>query len=191
MLEGKRSDKMCGRLFIERLRPVVMIAPLTFQIKKLGGFFMTYKQYLQSEEWKFLRQIVIDKQEGQCAKCGRDITEVHHLKYPKTWNEDNPDNLIGLCGKCHMEEHGINIPESERTKQAIWDYVLVEATRSGGKICPINAKQCQYEPAETCFSKRRKENECEYYAGTTTLDGREYVICDNRECEENFGYDWE
>lgn len=146
---------------------------------------MNYKQYLQSDEWKFLRQLVIDKQEGQCSKCGRDITEVHHITYPKRWNEDSPDNLIGLCGKCHMEEHGINIPEDERTKQAIWDYVLVEAKRSVGKILPLCGKQCQFEPVGTCFGKSKKIGECEYYAGTITLDGCEYVICDNREREEN------
>jgi hypothetical protein len=147
---------------------------------------MTYKEYLQSDDWKYLRNLVIEKQEGQCAMCGRDITEVHHIKYPKKWCEDSLDNLVGLCGKCHMEEHSINIPEKQRTKQAIWDYVLVEIKWTGGKATPISKEQCQYDTIETCCNKRRGTKSCEYYAGTTSLDGGEYVICDNRECE----YDW-
>jgi hypothetical protein len=145
---------------------------------------MNYQEYLQSEDWKMLRQIVIERQRGQCAECGRDIKGVHHKTYPKRWEEDSPDNLVGLCGKCHMEAHNINIPKCDRVQQAIWDYVLVEARREVGKILPLNPEQCQYEPCEVCFNKRKREGECEYYAGTITLDGTEYVICDNRECEE-------
>jgi 5-methylcytosine-specific restriction endonuclease McrA len=46
------------------------------RIYKKGSIKMTYKEYLDSEEWKMLRQIVIDSQDSQCAHCGRDITKL-------------------------------------------------------------------------------------------------------------------
>lgn len=145
---------------------------------------MTYKEYLTSDDWKFLRNEIIRIQEGQCAHCGRDIKEVHHITYPQRWCEDSTDNLIGLCGSCHMEEHGINIPKSERIKQAIWDYVLVEVEWEGGHCEALDGEQCQFDPIKKCVSKHRKEKECENYAGKITLDECEYIICDNREVED-------
>ena len=57
-----------------------------------------------------LRQFVIDRQEGRCADCGRDIgnrLEIHH-KVPRVFGGSNhPDNLIGLCGKGLVDCHSI------------------------------------------------------------------------------------
>ena len=57
-----------------------------------------------------LRQLVIDRQEGKCADCERDIgnrLEIHH-KVPRVFGGSNhPDNLIGLCGKGLVDCHSI------------------------------------------------------------------------------------
>lgn len=57
---------------------------------------------------KSLRQLVIQRQEGECAECGEQIgnrLEIHH-KMPRAYGGSNaPGNLVGLCGEdfndCH------------------------------------------------------------------------------------------
>jgi len=134
---------------------------------------MTYHEYLDSDDWKMLRQIVIDSQEGQCAQCGRDITQVHHITYPKTWAEDSPDNLIGLCGLCHMKESNIDKQSKTVKFASVWDYVMVE--RAKGRITkPKNTEQCKYEEKSICD---KKNFQCEFYHGLTHIEETDYVIC--------------
>ena len=134
---------------------------------------MTYHEYLESDDWKMLRQIVIDNQDGQCDHCGRDVTEIHHITYPKTWNEDNLDNLIGLCGPCHMKEHNIDKQAKSIKYASIWDYVLVKAAK-GRIIKPENIDQCKYEEKSICD---KKNYQCEFYCGITHVDSGDYIIC--------------
>jgi len=50
-----------------------------------------------------------------CEKCGRGVMEsreldVHHVRHKGIGGSkllDGADNLIGLCRKCHNEEHGL------------------------------------------------------------------------------------
>jgi len=134
---------------------------------------MTYDEYLDSDDWKMLRQIVIDSQDSQCAHCGRDITEVHHITYPKTWAEDSTDNLIGLCGLCHMKEHKIDKQAKTVKFASEWDYVLVKLV-TGRTFKAENIKQCKFEEKSICH---RKGYECEYYNGITHVNDNDYAIC--------------
>lgn len=61
--------------------------------------------------WKKIRLIIILKQGGKCAHCGKFVgfsLPIHHIipfrvfDDPKEANELN--NLIGLCQPCHMKE---------------------------------------------------------------------------------------
>lgn len=42
---------------------------------------------------------------GQCVRCGRAGTEVHHRIPAALGGPDTPGNLITLCHKCHKAEH--------------------------------------------------------------------------------------
>lgn len=62
---------------------------------------MNYEQYIQSAEWKALRQKVLERDRFQCQTCcSTDDLEVHHRTYDRLFHEDLED-LITLCHECH------------------------------------------------------------------------------------------
>lgn len=68
---------------------------------------MNYEQYMESEEWKALRAQAYDRAGGQCELCGGKAAAAHHIKYPKDYREDAPQNLLVVCELCHRKLHGI------------------------------------------------------------------------------------
>jgi 5-methylcytosine-specific restriction endonuclease McrA len=69
---------------------------------------MPYQDYLQTEEWRRLRSLVIGRAGGSCERCRKTAGEwnVHHLTYDRRGHEDLTD-LILLCRPCHQAVHGI------------------------------------------------------------------------------------
>lgn len=72
---------------------------------------MTKSQYakqLQRPEWKAKRLEILERDGNKCVKCGETKRlHVHHLSYTKgrdAWEYPN-DNLVTLCGECHVKEH--------------------------------------------------------------------------------------
>ena len=66
-----------------------------------------YKNYLLSSEWLNLKIDIFAKRGRKCERCNRTHKlSIHHLTYDNIFNE-NPDDLIILCEKCHMKEHNI------------------------------------------------------------------------------------
>lgn len=60
--------------------------------------------------WKELRMVVVKRQNGDCANCGKHVGRslpVHHIKpfrlFRSTAEANQVDNLIGLCQSCHMK----------------------------------------------------------------------------------------
>ena len=69
---------------------------------------MTYRQQLQTKEWKAFRLTILERDAHKCTVCGSDKElQVHHTYYRKTkkaW--EYPDKaLTTLCRACHEEEH--------------------------------------------------------------------------------------
>ena len=63
---------------------------------------MTYKEYLQSDDWKRKRDYR-RKIDGRCAICGSPLDlNVHHLTYDNVPHEEMTD-LVTLCRFHHME----------------------------------------------------------------------------------------
>lgn len=63
--------------------------------------------FLKSPEWADARQKVIERDGRKCWVCGETgLLVVHHIRYGSTWEElTNPDNLVTLCQKCHLDAH--------------------------------------------------------------------------------------
>lgn len=57
---------------------------------------------MQSLEWKTLREQVI-KRDKMCRICGSSADlQVHHIpKSYKQLGQENPDDLLTVCGLCH------------------------------------------------------------------------------------------
>jgi len=64
-----------------------------------------YKAYIISAEWAKIRADIIILRGGKCELCGKNGKQVHHITYERLFDEE-PDDLILLCNRCHMGEHG-------------------------------------------------------------------------------------
>ena len=66
---------------------------------------VNYTDYMKSKAWFMKKKSIYDRANKKCEKCGGTFnTEVHHLSYANLGNE-NSEDLILLCRKCHMIAH--------------------------------------------------------------------------------------
>lgn len=64
-----------------------------------------YQEYLQSENWRQKRQMVLARSRGICEGCGiNQPHEAHHLTYSRCGDEMLFD-LVALCNSCHRKLH--------------------------------------------------------------------------------------
>lgn len=67
----------------------------------------SYYQYLDTEEWREKRRMVIQRERNLCQGCmAAPIEQVHHLTYSNVMDE-LLFQLIGLCRACHKKSHHI------------------------------------------------------------------------------------
>lgn len=82
-----------------------------------------YKHYIKTDEWKSIRDFVLNRDNYTCKCCNRSQQEideyndkkgkkllslvVHHKTYENLFNEAETDykDLITLCGPCHRAIH--------------------------------------------------------------------------------------
>jgi 5-methylcytosine-specific restriction endonuclease McrA len=64
-----------------------------------------YNEYLATEEWRNLRQLVFRRDDGICQGCyAAPATQVHHLTYEHVCNEFLWE-LTSICDGCHARVH--------------------------------------------------------------------------------------
>lgn len=51
------------------------------------------------------REVVRERQGGQCARCGNTYTALHH-RMRRREGGHGYENLVGLCDTCHKFVHG-------------------------------------------------------------------------------------
>jgi len=62
--------------------------------------------YLQSDEWKRKRYVVLKRDNWRCVYCGGRATQVHHKKYAKRNIGKEPIKwLVSICDTCHDKKH--------------------------------------------------------------------------------------
>lgn len=65
-----------------------------------------YDNYRRHWLYQVIREVAISRGWGLCELCAtRDVTEVHHDKYPVWGAFDTPSNLVAICHECHCEIH--------------------------------------------------------------------------------------
>lgn len=75
-----------------------------------------------------MRALILARAQGLCELCGlADAVNVHHIRYPKAYPNDHPDNLLALCRECHRKQHGI------RTMPSIDTYKEMELPALNGE----------------------------------------------------------
>lgn len=79
--------------------------------KKYSDYKDLYYDYLNSDQWRLMRDGLFYRRGKKCESCGstEDI-QVHHLHYKNVFKEKAEDLEI-LCRSCHEKEHNINQPE--------------------------------------------------------------------------------
>jgi 5-methylcytosine-specific restriction endonuclease McrA len=65
---------------------------------------LEYQDYMQSLAWTELREKALASAGYRCEKCGAEVREAHHIKYPKDFSMDTVENLQALCKACHLAE---------------------------------------------------------------------------------------
>jgi len=65
-----------------------------------------YRSYLQSDEWRRKRYVVLKRDNWRCVYCGNRATQVHHKRYAKRNIGKEPiEWLVSVCGDCHNSQH--------------------------------------------------------------------------------------
>ena len=114
------SLKRCQRTVIKRFMAegLEMGTPIRAEIKSSGqekgsretkhwGKHENYKEYMGSPEWKQLSEFVKKRAGWKCQTCNSSIDLVaHHRSYEKGADE-NGENCIAICKRCHALIHQI------------------------------------------------------------------------------------
>lgn len=67
------------------------------------------KNFLNSHEWIKIRADLALLCGGKCQLCKKPVGikfHVHHLTYDRYGGNEEPDDLLLLCPRCHAIEHG-------------------------------------------------------------------------------------
>jgi len=65
-----------------------------------------YREYLQSDDWKRKRYVVLKRDNWRCVYCGKRASQVHHTKYAKYNIGREPiEWLVSVCKNCHESIH--------------------------------------------------------------------------------------
>jgi hypothetical protein len=75
--------------------------------RKRGMWQQWYAEYLQTNEWKERRRLVLERADGICEGCRQEpATEVHHTSYVHVGNEFLWE-LVAICRWCHARYHEV------------------------------------------------------------------------------------
>jgi len=75
-----------------------------------------HAKYLRSKEWAEIRYDLLELRGYKCEICGSKAKlQIHHLTY-ENWGNEEPDDLIILCGYHHCLEHGLVKKRRRRRK---------------------------------------------------------------------------
>jgi 5-methylcytosine-specific restriction endonuclease McrA len=75
-----------------------------FAIFKKSKYYK-YQTYLDSDQWKELRQKVFARDNGICFYCKTHKAEQVHHKHYLTLYKENLDDLESVCASCHHDIH--------------------------------------------------------------------------------------
>jgi len=70
------------------------------------GKYRNYQDYLDSDEWRGLRDLALALAGYRCESCYTWYSlDVHHLGYRGSWGNERVSDLEVLCRRCHIAQH--------------------------------------------------------------------------------------
>ena len=103
----KRAKKLLAETgFFEFKQEIYDDGSKRWFVLNLNGAYR-YKNFLKSDYWKEVKQVVLERDNYQCCHCGAtENLAIHHKTYEHHRDELNHlDDLVSLCRSCHMKEH--------------------------------------------------------------------------------------
>lgn len=105
--EWKRSDvaKACGKRYREKNKEAIRI------MLKREKYKVRKRVYMDEQRFGGNRTKALERDGYKCTSCGSDYRiQVHHIdemgrNKPKEVQNNELNNLITLCAKCHIEQH--------------------------------------------------------------------------------------
>lgn len=73
-----------------------------------------HRAWLQTDQWKKLREYQLKRDNYICRDCGEKATQVHHTNYNNIGNPWEIYSLVSLCEMCHKKRHKIPIPPNTK-----------------------------------------------------------------------------
>lgn len=68
---------------------------------------LSYADYLGTAHWHFVRRRTLKQAGYRCQLCNAQVKlDVHHKTYERLGDED-PDDTIAICRKCHRRHHRV------------------------------------------------------------------------------------
>lgn len=107
--------------------------------------FENYKEFLKTEEWKQIAQMVKERDGHKCVICGStENLNAHHIGYDGDYLNEN--DIVTLCNRCHECLHdgietmrdavsgGVYKMLSEKLSDIVLDFYKRSFTKSGGRF---------------------------------------------------------
>jgi predicted HNH restriction endonuclease len=80
------------------------------EVSRVQRQTIEYKSYMRSPEWKEKCEQRLEIANHRCEMCGRleknsKGLQIHHISYCRLGDEDVGNDLICVCGRCHILIH--------------------------------------------------------------------------------------
>jgi hypothetical protein len=141
-------------------------SPLDKHVQPFG--FPTYDHYLRSKQWREFKERYKNSELPQhCIGCGEVSVQLHHTTYVRVCREEL-DDVVPLCGLCHMAEHKIERRKVKKRKKPRFCKLCTTERDTPGP-CSCRVKPCldcgrpidknnKREKCNKCFKRRRIHN---------------------------------
>lgn len=127
---------------------------------------ITYAEYLESDHWRNIRKLKLEKTNNACEICGEDEVrlDIHHKNY-ETLGHESLDDLAALCPYCHSDVHEvIKTLKGKEFKQKVYaiatEYYIANVVKKANARMTRNKKTLDRKageaPAVMPVTKRRK-----------------------------------
>ena len=107
--------------------------------------YNNYKEFLNTEEWKQVAEMVKDRDCNRCVICGStENLNAHHIGYDGDCLDEN--DIVTLCNRCHECLHdgiktmreavssGVYQMLSDKLSDIVLDFYKRSFTKSGGRF---------------------------------------------------------
>lgn len=130
---------------------IVKFIPIDSDIANRHNFQNKYNDYTKSKEWENLKNTALKRANNACEVCGKSAQVVHHKSYPANFKDDNLDNLLVLCNKCHYKIHKKQIDYRKR------DTLFSDSVLSGKQHFRIEVKEAKNQSKYVVINELRAD----------------------------------